>query len=85
MSDEMIERVARDLAWIDWLDDPASVGSKLTRGQLKFNISYYSKARVAIEAMKEPTDAMIKATNIGLKAEKIYKDMITAALEDKKG
>lgn len=91
MSNEMIERVARQ-AYIGWCSMMAEKGKvvlakfeDLNESELKWAYEY---ARIAIEAMREPTEAMI---NVGLKAtpvlyaaipSEVWKAMIDAALKD---
>jgi len=82
---EMVERVARALyenhpsdgGWgaILWDEYPT-----------EFRASVYSAARAAIEAMREPTEAMVEAVSAGtgpathLARKSIYVAMITTAL-----
>jgi len=96
MSDSMVERVARALAWhgltqhgtivCRWPDDWSQVDAD----------RYRIQARAAIEAMTEPTPWMIVGGNSQLpvrgehlvwtdeRTTRLYTAMITAALEEKK-
>jgi len=73
----MVERVARALyaveanCEVDWSTFWWTVNSKK---------HYFGKARAVIEAMREPTEAMLAAGMEQLGAEDIWPDMIDAAL-----
>jgi hypothetical protein len=89
---EMIERVARAIC-VDEYEDP----DELLDTNDPVWTDYISRARAAIEAMREPTDAMKEAggngvcgiiQDVGDKSEKhfvrLWHCAIDAALEDKK-
>lgn len=58
MSSEMVERVARAIAWAELPDYAKAV---TTQDGMYVDPSYSLIARAAIEAMREPTDEMLIA------------------------
>ena len=76
----MIERVARAMFACDH-DEPWEQGEDLTRR------IYLNNARAAIEAMREPSDAMLQAATMEVPtwddaaSKRKWQAMITAALE----
>ena len=68
MTDTMIEQVARAL---------------LVADRSAITPDYYQRmARAAIEAMREPTDAMVDAAYCSVKADRTWQIMIDAALSE---
>lgn len=89
---EMVERAARKLAGQWMVDDGYGEDSRASaeRGEMWKN--FRKSARLAIEAMREPTGAMLTAGRINLggtdelhidEAEEVWRKMIAAALTDK--
>lgn len=81
---EMIERVARALCKADGCDPDHESPDQIDAG-IKLWTRYVRDARAAIEAMREPTEAMSEAVKpLGLcrteDAAEIYRAMIDAAL-----
>lgn len=86
---EMIERVARALCAADELDwDAQANGQTSGSGSDDEQQGYLDKARAAIEAMREPTEAMTaKAWSMitsNLRYEEVYRHLIDAALNPKR-
>lgn len=77
---EMIERVARAICKADG-QDPDHEGELTDEGTFQWQ-SYVTDARAAIEAMREPTKAMIAACYPDEDAGLIWRDMIDAALKE---
>lgn len=98
---EMIERVARALAerhgdnWDDipdhkghWVKERGYFGGRFRDVNERFRCDYLDEAEAAIEAIREPTDAMLNAA-MWQKGQQPYADvwraMIDAALSAAKG
>lgn len=61
---EMVERVARALAWADFVysETPESIAANgFTKEGMYVEEKFYTFARATIEEMKVPTEAMMKA------------------------
>lgn len=84
MAESMIERVARAIAGVDpeqqgQIDD-SEMGEYFWE---KYRDHYLPLARAAIEAMREPTDAMVDAlTSYDSNPESLYERAIDAALNE---
>lgn len=86
----MIERVARALC--QQVHGFGGSESEISSAVDRFWTNHVSDARAAIEAMREPNEAMIPAGNIPMpalgqgitfnSADKVWRDMIDAALKD---
>ena len=84
---KMVEKVARTLAWLDWIHDPYMKDFPDIRIDTMYvDPKYFEEARAALEAMKEPTEEMISAGYtlcVGQdNMNDIYQAMIEAALEE---
>lgn len=83
---EMIERVARKMAGQYMIDDGFGEDSRRGAEQGEMWKNFRASARAAIEAMREPTEAMIDAAYehaLDENAKGVWQDMIDAALTDK--
>lgn len=82
---EMIERVAKAMAWADLneIDRAQLKLDGLSQKNIVIDDHMKSLARAAIEAMREPTKKMSEATYLRpYDADEIWEFMIDAALKD---
>jgi len=86
-SDNMVERVARSLAWDDIRDEVTRWLTPTTKADMWVDPKFERAARAAIEAMREPTEKMLNdAKCFGVKRGLVrakWQAMIDAALEEK--
>ena len=79
---EMIERVARTLCMQLQIDEGFSAESAARAATSNMWKNYRNAARMAIEAMREPTQAMLQAlNNCGGDTDAIWPAMIDEALK----
>lgn len=83
---DMIERVARAMFDVCSVDGVTLPWEKVDQGKRDLHMEW---ATAAIEAMREPTEAMVEAgekyIRAGRLAEEKYKAMINAALKEHEG
>jgi len=66
---EMIERVAKDIAWADLLEHETVEGLErigIVKDGMFVDAKFVAMARIAVEAMREPTEAMLAAGHAAL-------------------
>lgn len=83
MTDSMIERMARAMRELDRSKAPAN-WNRWESAKPEHRQRYLERARAALEAMKEPTDAMLAASgqyNKDRMAE-VWRAMISKAMEE---